>query len=103
MNAIAGTPGVDVLWVGHFDLTQSMGIPAEFHNPRFLDALKQVIAAADLKFWRGERAQAGKMREKGWPRALKFKDFGKVAATFCDVRDNRAVRVVALETAKEAR
>jgi topoisomerase-4 subunit A len=34
----------------------------------------QVIAAADLKFWRGERAQAGKMREKGWPRALKFKD-----------------------------
>jgi topoisomerase-4 subunit A len=34
----------------------------------------QVISAADLKFWRGERAQAGKMREKGWPRALKFKD-----------------------------
>jgi topoisomerase IV subunit A len=34
----------------------------------------QVIAAADLKFWRGERAQAGKMREKGWPRALKFRE-----------------------------
>jgi len=34
-------------------------------------------------------------------RALKFRDFGKVAATFCDVRDNRAVRVVALETSKE--
>lgn len=34
----------------------------------------QVISAGDLKFWRGERAQAGKMREKGWPRALKFKD-----------------------------
>jgi formylmethanofuran dehydrogenase subunit E len=34
-------------------------------------------------------------------RALKFRDFGKVAATFCDLRDNRAVRVVARESAKE--
>jgi len=33
-------------------------------------------------------------------RALKFRDFGKVAATFCDLRDDRAVRVVARETAK---
>ena len=34
-------------------------------------------------------------------RALKFRDFGKVAATFCDLRDNRAVRVAALESARE--
>jgi topoisomerase-4 subunit A len=34
----------------------------------------QTIPVGDLKFWRGERAQAGKMRDKGWPRALKFKD-----------------------------
>jgi len=34
-------------------------------------------------------------------RALKFRDFGKVAATFCDVEADRAVRVVALETAKQ--
>ena len=33
-------------------------------------------------------------------RALKFRDFGKVAATFCDLKDDRAVRVVALETSK---
>jgi formylmethanofuran dehydrogenase subunit E len=33
-------------------------------------------------------------------RALKFRDFGKVAATFCDFRDNRAVRVVARESSK---
>jgi formylmethanofuran dehydrogenase subunit E len=33
-------------------------------------------------------------------RALKFRDFGKVAATFCDVKADRAVRVVARETAK---
>jgi len=45
IEEIATTPGVDVLWVGHFDLTVSLGIPAEFHNPIFLDALKTVIAA----------------------------------------------------------
>jgi formylmethanofuran dehydrogenase subunit E len=33
-------------------------------------------------------------------RALKFRDFGKVAATFCDLSDNRAVRLVARESAK---
>ncbi|HTS25385.1 MAG TPA: FmdE family protein [Bryobacteraceae bacterium] len=34
-------------------------------------------------------------------RALKFRDFGKVAATFCDLRDQRAVRVAARESAKQ--
>lgn len=34
-------------------------------------------------------------------RALKFRDFGKAAATFCDLRDNRAVRVAARESSKE--
>src|SRR5690349_24520718 len=34
-------------------------------------------------------------------RALKFRDFGKVAATFCDIAEERAVRVVALESSKQ--
>ena len=34
-------------------------------------------------------------------RALKFRDFGKVAATFCDLASGRAVRVVALESSRE--
>ena len=34
-------------------------------------------------------------------RALKFRDFGKVAATFCDLKEDRAVRIVARETAKQ--
>jgi 2-dehydro-3-deoxyglucarate aldolase/4-hydroxy-2-oxoheptanedioate aldolase len=46
LDAIAETPGVDVLWVGHFDLTQSMGIPGQFHHPRFLEAIGKVIATA---------------------------------------------------------
>lgn len=34
-------------------------------------------------------------------RSLKFRDFGKVAATFCDLGEDRAVRVVARESSKE--
>jgi formylmethanofuran dehydrogenase subunit E len=34
-------------------------------------------------------------------RALKFRDFGKVAATFCDLRDQRAVRVSAIENSRD--
>ncbi len=45
-EAIAATPGVDCLWVGHYDLSQSMGIPAPFHNQRFIDALRTVVTAA---------------------------------------------------------
>ena len=34
-------------------------------------------------------------------RALKFRDFGKVAATFCDLQTNRSVRVAARESSKQ--
>jgi formylmethanofuran dehydrogenase subunit E len=34
-------------------------------------------------------------------RALKFRDWGKMAATFCDLQENRAVRVVAKESSKD--
>jgi len=33
-------------------------------------------------------------------RTLKFRDFGKVAATFCDLQEHRAIRVTARESAK---
>lgn len=34
-------------------------------------------------------------------RALKFRDFGKVAATFCDLESGRAVRISAKESSKQ--
>ena len=45
-EAIAATPGVDILWVGHFDLSQTMGIPGQFHDKRFTAALLHVVEAA---------------------------------------------------------
>ena len=43
LEAMLSVPGVDVAWVGHFDLTVSMGIPGEFDNPRFLEAMDEVV------------------------------------------------------------
>jgi 2-dehydro-3-deoxyglucarate aldolase/4-hydroxy-2-oxoheptanedioate aldolase len=45
VEAIAAVDGVDALWVGHFDLTCSMGIPAQFDHPDFTAALAKVLKA----------------------------------------------------------
>jgi 2-keto-3-deoxy-L-rhamnonate aldolase RhmA len=47
LEGIASVEGVDVLWVGQFDLSHSLGIAGQFHHPRFIDALKQVVDAAN--------------------------------------------------------
>jgi 2-dehydro-3-deoxyglucarate aldolase/4-hydroxy-2-oxoheptanedioate aldolase len=46
-DAIAAVDGIDCLWIGHFDLTQSLGVPAQFDHPRFQEAVDAVVAAAD--------------------------------------------------------
>jgi 2-dehydro-3-deoxyglucarate aldolase/4-hydroxy-2-oxoheptanedioate aldolase len=46
LEEIAATPGVDVLWVGQFDLSHSLGITGQFQHPTFVDALKQVVDVA---------------------------------------------------------
>jgi len=46
LEGIASTPGVNVLWVGHFDLSHSLGMAGQFGHPRFLDALKRVVDVA---------------------------------------------------------
>ena len=33
------------LWIGHFDLTNSLGIPAQFGHPAYLEAVDRVLAA----------------------------------------------------------
>lgn len=45
VDEIAAVDGVDVLWVGHFDLTCSMGIPGQFDHPDYVAALKKVVKA----------------------------------------------------------
>jgi 2-keto-3-deoxy-L-rhamnonate aldolase RhmA len=44
-DALAALDGVDCLWVGHFDLSVSLGIPGEFDHPKFKAAIDKTIAA----------------------------------------------------------
>ena len=45
VDAIASVEGVDVLWVGHNDLTTAMGIPGQFDHPDYHAALNEVARA----------------------------------------------------------
>ncbi len=46
VDAIAAVPGIDVLWVGQFDLTSSLGIAGQFDHPMYLSALDRVVEQA---------------------------------------------------------
>jgi 2-keto-3-deoxy-L-rhamnonate aldolase RhmA len=44
-EAIAAVDGVDCLWVGHFDLSASLGIPGQFDHKDFTNAIRAGIKA----------------------------------------------------------
>lgn len=45
VDSIAAVPGIDVLWIGQFDLSTSLGIPGEFRHERFQTAMDAVLQA----------------------------------------------------------
>lgn len=45
VEEIAATPGVDVLWVGQFDLSIALGVPGAFEDARVTQAEDRVLAA----------------------------------------------------------
>ena len=46
VGEIAAVDGVDALWIGHFDLSTSLGIPGQFDHPDFRAAVDRVRQAA---------------------------------------------------------
>ena len=49
VDEILSVKGIDVVWVGHFDLTQNMGIPGDFEHKRFQKAMDRVAEAAESR------------------------------------------------------
>jgi len=45
IRAIARIPGVDAVFVGPYDLTESLGIPGQFDHPTFATAVNTIVAA----------------------------------------------------------
>jgi 2-keto-3-deoxy-L-rhamnonate aldolase RhmA len=71
VEKIAAVDGIDVLWVGHFDLSNFMGIPAQFDDPRFDAAMRKVaqVARAHGKaaaFMATDAAWISRVREMGY-------------------------------------
>jgi 2-keto-3-deoxy-L-rhamnonate aldolase RhmA len=46
VDEIAAVDGIDVIWLGHFDLTNFMGIPGQFENSDYLRAVDTIVQAA---------------------------------------------------------
>ncbi|MGH6901725.1 MAG: HpcH/HpaI aldolase family protein [Geminicoccaceae bacterium] len=44
-EAIMATPGLDVGWLGHFDLSNDMGITGQFDHPRLVEAAERLARA----------------------------------------------------------
>jgi 2-keto-3-deoxy-L-rhamnonate aldolase RhmA len=67
---IAAVPDVDLLFVGPADISQTMGVPGDFENPKCLDAIKRVADAC---------ARAGKpwgIVPRGTEYAARMRDWG---------------------------
>jgi 2-dehydro-3-deoxyglucarate aldolase/4-hydroxy-2-oxoheptanedioate aldolase len=45
VDDIAAVDGIDVLWVGQFDLVNSLGIPGQFSHPLLQSAIDRILAA----------------------------------------------------------
>ena len=46
VDAIAATEGVDVIWIGQFDLSNFLGVPGDFESQTYKDAWAEIAAAA---------------------------------------------------------
>jgi 2-dehydro-3-deoxyglucarate aldolase/4-hydroxy-2-oxoheptanedioate aldolase len=71
VEKIAAVDGIDVLWVGHFDLSNFMGIPARFDDPRFDAAMRKVADVAKRHgkaagFMATDAAWIARVREMGY-------------------------------------
>lgn len=67
---IMAVPGIDVGWLGHFDLTDSMGMTAQFHRPEFDAAVARLFGACERNgkaagFMAGSLEAARAWKKKG--------------------------------------
>ena len=49
IEAIMDTPEIDVIWVGPYDLSQSLGIPGQIYHPDILAGLSRIVGLAETR------------------------------------------------------
>src|ERR1035437_1434297 len=92
---------------GHLCAGQILGLRMALHGMKLLGLddptaqdRKRLVCIVEIDRCMTDAIAVGTGCRLG-KRALKFRDFGKAAATFCDLQENRAVRIAARESAKE--
>jgi len=75
VEAIAAVPGVDALWLGHFDLTNFMGIPGQFDHPAYLAGVQHIVQACE----RNGKTAAFLATDATWARAYHAHGFRLMA------------------------
>jgi 2-dehydro-3-deoxyglucarate aldolase/4-hydroxy-2-oxoheptanedioate aldolase len=90
VDAIAATPGIDVLWLGHFDMTNFLGIPGEFDSPVYMKAVQAIVAAA-RRHGKGLGFMAA---DAGWARRYRDLGFNMIGAGLDPALLQSAIRAV---------
>ena len=90
VEAIAAVDGIDVLWVGHFDLSNFMGIPGQFDDPRFDAAMRRVVEVSRRHgkvagFMATDAAWVERAREMGYTMIAGGTDTGLLEQGFSDL------------------
>lgn len=90
IDSIAAVPGIDVLWLGHFDLSNFIGIPAQFDRPEFDSAMRRIaqVARAHGKaagFMATDRAWIDRAIEAGYSMLAIGTDVGLLSAATRDL------------------
>ena len=71
VEEIAALDGIDCLWLGHFDMTNFLGIPGQFDHPDYIAAIKRLVAAGRkhgkaLGFMAADQSWARQYRQYGF-------------------------------------
>ena len=67
VEEIAAVDGVDLLWIGHFDLSTSLGIPGGFDSADYQKAVDRILAAGKpVGIVCGSVAEAREALERGF-------------------------------------
>ncbi len=90
VEKIAAVDGIDVLWVGHFDLSNFMGIPAQFDDPGFDAAMRKVAEVSRRHgkaagFMATDAAWVARAKEMGYTMIAGGTDTGLLQQGFSDL------------------
>lgn len=84
---VAKVPGIDVIFLGPYDMSQALGVPGQIKHPLMLDAEKRILKAAQDAgkipgIYVNTPEDAIKAREEGWKLILMTMDIQRLGKAF---------------------